>query len=388
MKRRLFLKTLLVALLWPFRSQSSPKAKENNYSKKTGVVKKMKTADVPDVISVYSPYATNWDFASYPYVDAIDQDTVNKMLAAGVHELTGERTLQDAWHSLFASYRKGDIVAIKPNFNDLYDNFRGYVVSPALINAIADPLVNMLGIPPKDVVIYDCTRIIPDEFRERVKFPVSYVEPFGSSFMRKVKYHTIGNSLPQADTNHEIFMNSKVTDKNGNPVKCYLPKIITSASHIINVPILKSHQFVSHSGALKNHYGTVRFSDGHTGPEYLHPPIIHQSIVDINSHMQIRSKTRLIVTDALFGRLKKKGGLPDRWKLFGNNSPNRLILSKDPVALDSVGYSLIKKELTERGEDILSNEFLRIAHKNGLGKFEEADNKGNFKHISHLEVTV
>ncbi len=389
MKRRLFLQTMLVSLLWPLKSLSAPKNKERAYPKKSKAVKAVHTSShIPEVISVHSPHATNWDFKTYPYVDFINQDVVNKMLDAGIQSLTGEKTAHDAWHSLFSSYKKNEIVAIKPNFNDLYDNFRGYVASPALMNAIADRLVNVLQISPKSIVIYDCTRIIPDEFRKRVKLPVGYVEPFGSSFLRKVKYHTIGNSLPEADMRREIFMNSKVTDKNGNPVKCYLPKIVTAADHIINVPILKSHQFVSHSGALKNHYGTVRFSDGHTGPEYLHPPIIHQSIVDINSHIQIRNKTRLIVMDALFGRVKKKGGPPDRWEIFGGNSPNRLIISKDPVALDCVGYALVKKEMEKRREDILSLDFLRLAHKNGLGKYEEPDDKDNFNLINYLEVTV
>lgn len=340
------------------------------------------------VVSVHSEKATNWDFKTYPYVDYINEDMVKNMLNEGIQSLTETKTPSDAWHTLFNMYKAGDVVAIKPNFNDLYNGFNGFVASPAVINAILDGLVKALKIPPRDIVVYDCTRIIPDEFRHRIHFPVNYIEPFGSSFIRKVKYKAIGNPMVQADLNHEIKMSSDVKDKSGRHIKCYIPKIITSSTHIINVPILKSHQFISHSGALKNHYGTVRFSDGHTGPEYLHPPIIHESIVDINSHEQIRSKTRLIVMDALYGRINKKGGSIERWNIFKNKSPNRLFLSRDPVALDSVSLKFLDEELKSRGDSIYSHDYLHIAHERGLGVHEDALRGMNFKQIEFHEIEI
>ncbi|MCR4286728.1 MAG: DUF362 domain-containing protein, partial [Deltaproteobacteria bacterium] len=242
----------------------------------------------PKVVSVHSQSATAWDFNAYPYVDHIDEGKVAAMLDEGIKALTGADTVTAAWRSVFSAYRPGDTIAIKPNFNDLYAGFRGYVTSPALINAILDGLIKVVKTNPGDIIIYDCTRIIPDEFRRMVRHDVRFIEPYGSSFLRKLQYKTMGNAAVQPDTAFELRMSSRVTSKTGSPVKCYLPHVITNADHIINVPILKSHQYVSHSGALKNHYGTVRFSDGHGGPEYLHPPIIHESIVDINAHSQIR----------------------------------------------------------------------------------------------------
>jgi uncharacterized protein (DUF362 family) len=162
-------------------------------------------------------------------------------------------------------------------------------------------------------------------------------------------------------------MSRDVRDKSGKPVKCYLPEVITSARHIINIPVLKSHQFILASGALKNHYGTVRFSDGRGSPDYLHPPLIHESIADINAHPQIKEKTRLIVMDALFGRLNKKGGPPEEWDIWGKESPNRLFLSCDPVALDTITSGFIKKELKRRGKIFGDDNYLKIASKKGVG---------------------
>jgi uncharacterized protein (DUF362 family) len=395
--RRTFLQKILLALSSDFLLKTFFKKNVNAYMSrvKTGKteiietkVLQRSTQNMSTVVSIYSPNVTKWDYKTYPYVDYIDSDNVKKMLNEGVKSLTGEESSSNAWRSLFISYKRGDKVAIKPNFNDLHNGFHGLVASPTVINAIMDGLVNIMKIPPKDIIIYDCTRIISDEFRSRIHFSVRYIEPYGSSFWRKVEYRTIGNPLVKADHKYEISMKSYVRDKSGRPVKCYMPKVITDAQHVINVPILKSHQFISHSGALKNHYGTVRFSDSHGGPDYLHPPIIDQSITDINSHDQIRKKTRLIVMDALYGRLKKKGGPPDRWNTFRNGSPNRLFISRDPVALDSVSYHFIKKEMESHDKDILSHDYLHIAQDHGLGIHEDTDSTGRFKKINFKEIEI
>jgi len=116
-------------------------------------------------------------------------------------------------------------------------------------------------------------RVITDEMRSRIDHPVNYIESKGDAFIGKLRYKAFGGpSLAEADLDAEIKMSNKVTDFEGRPVKCYIPGVITSSRHIINIPILKSHQFVAISGALKNHYGTVRFSDGSQSPTYLHPP--------------------------------------------------------------------------------------------------------------------
>jgi uncharacterized protein (DUF362 family) len=392
MKRRMFLKKVTIsffalALTKPF----------SIFKGKTGALAfnadetKVRATSGPQkskVVSVRSSRATNWDFKTYPYVDFVDYETVKEMLNTGIRLLTGEKSTSRAWHCLFHSYKEGEPVAIKPNFNDLYKGFKGFVTSPALINAVLNGLINIVGIRPENIIIYDCTRIIPDEFRMRIFFPVKYVEPYGSSFWRKVKYHANGNPLVNADLDCEIEMGSAVRDKEGNAIKCYLPRVVTEAEHLINVPVLKSHQFVSHSGAMKNHYGTVRFSDGHISPEYLHPPIIHQSIADINNDELIRGKTKLIVMDALLGRIKKKGGPPERWNIFDRKSPNRLLISLDPVALDSVSYSMIEKELISRGESIFPHDYLHIANDKGTGAHEHPGTGGKFENIEYSDVVI
>lgn len=341
------------------------------------------------VVSVFSSKAANWDGTSYPYVDSIDQFVVEEMLQNAIMELTFAESPGNAWKTLFSTYRTGDLIAIKPNFNDLYQEFNNnLVVSPAIINAILSGLVDHLEVPHQNIIIYDCTRKIPNAFRERIHYPVRYVEAWASSLVRKIQYKLAGNPLPEADERFEIKMTKNIKNEQGRQIRCYLPKVITEAQHIINVPILKSHQFVLASGALKNHYGTVRFSDGITGPVYLHPPVIHESIADINSHPQIREKTRLVVMDAVFGRLKKKGGAPDKWITFDGSHPQRLFVSCDPVAIDSVTSHLIKSEMEKRNETYFANDYLKIASDRGIGIFEKPNQQGLFKKIEYRQLEI
>lgn len=341
----------------------------------------------PRVVTVHSPGATGWDYSTYPYVDFVEQARVDAMCASAVTSLTGRADSKDAWREIFASYKPGDRVAIKPNFNDLHKGFGGLVTTPAVLNAVISALVRHVGVSPYDIFIYDCCRTIPDELRARVTEQVTFVEPYGSSLTRKIQHKVFGAPLTEPSTGHEIPMTEKVTDKEGRPVRCYLPNVIATAEHIINIPILKSHQYVSNSGALKNHYGTVRFSDGHGNPEYLHPPIIHNSIVDINNAALIRERTRLVITDALFGRIRKKGGGPERWSTFSDKSPEMIIASTDPVAMDSVCRYYLEREMNKRGEQMNPHDYLHIAEERGLGVHEDPDSKGRFRRIDLSELT-
>jgi uncharacterized protein (DUF362 family) len=384
--RRFFITALLSGWVSTFNSKLLGSFSSNSsFTSRNTVLaeqKQNKCNVISKVVSVYSGRATKRDSIVYPYVDLIDSTVVEKMLNKAITELTEEKSAESAWRCLFASYKEGDIISIKPNFNDLHKEFReSIVVSPAVINSILKGLVEFLGVSPRNIIIYDCTSTIPDNYRKRIIYPVRFVEPYGSSFLRKVAYRTIGNPLPKADLDYQIEMTHDIKDKKGNKVKCYLPRVITSADHIINVPVFKSHQFILASGALKNHYGTVRFSDGHLTPENLHPPIIHDSIADINANFIIREKTRLIVMDALFGRLKKKGGPPDKWSIFNNENPNRLFLSRDPVALDSVSAFFIRKELQAKNDTYLPDDYLKIASYKKIGIYEIPGQSGEFKSI-------
>jgi len=189
------------------------------------------------VVSVRSSGVASWDFNKNPYIDSIDEIKVQAMLGAGLRKLTGADSISRAWKMTFRTYRPGDKFAIKPNFNDLHDGIKGMITSPAVLNAVIEGLISSLGAEATDITIYDLTRTIPDDIRARINRPVNFVEPYGSSFAKKLEYRAFGFPLAKADPNAPINMTKKVVDSSGNSVKCYIPMVLTSVQQIINMPL-------------------------------------------------------------------------------------------------------------------------------------------------------
>jgi len=381
------LRSVLAFLLLRMGLGVEPADARASHSGKGGSPADLSDLSKAKVVSVRSPGAAKWNFKTYPYIDSIDEDKVRSMLISALKELTGADSEKEAWRIIFKTYKTGDKIAIKPNFNDLHDGNAGMITSPAVLNAVIEGLVSCLGVDVNDIFIYDLCRTIPDNIRGRIGRYVNFVEPYGSSFARKLEYRAFGFPLAKADPGAQIKMTRRVVNSSGKPLKCYIPAVLTSSQHIINIPLLKAHRFISNSGAMKNHYGTVRFSDGSLSPKHLHPPIVEDSIVDINAHLEIRAKTRLIVMDGLFGRIATFGP-PVRWQSFGGGSPEMLLLSRDPVAIDSVARHYLKTEMDIHGKTMLSDSFLRIAAEKGLGVYEDPDRKGVFSKIEKTEILL
>ncbi|PWH18864.1 MAG: hypothetical protein DDG58_05955 [Ardenticatenia bacterium] len=105
---------------------------------------------------------------------------------------------------------------------------------------------------------------------------------------------------------------------------------------IVNIPTPKSHGIAGVSVAMKNHYGSVN------EPAKLHGNGCDPAIPELNAHPIIRDKTRLCVAAAL------------RVSPFDWNSPqpeNALLLSFDPVALDTVARDILVRHYQAVGAD-------------------------------------
>lgn len=341
----------------------------------------------PMVVRAYNLRATSWVYPSDsffnqiihrlkgPYMDNIAQDIVDKMVEGGVKTLTGQKSARVGWETLFSSYSHGDEIVIKPNFNGIGSGLGEILTTTPVLNSVIKSLINTLGIPSTKIYIYDVARNIPEIIRSRIKYSINYVQ--------------FGDSLAEPEIEEEIYMREKITDEKGKPIKCFIPKILSMTKHLINIPVFKSHIFVSCSCALKNHYGTVRFSDGRQNPDCLHPPRIEKSIVDINYNECIRKKTRLIIVDALFGTYNWKPGRgPIEWRIFPKGTPNSLFFSTDPVAIDSVVSDYIEKERKIHNYKILSHRYLHDAMSQGLGIHDHIDSTGNYSRINFIQLQI
>jgi hypothetical protein len=109
---------------------------------------------------------------------------------------------------------------------------------------------------------------------------------------------------------------------------------IENCDALINLPTPKQHSGAGVSVSLKNHYGSVDH------PGALHGNWCDPAIAELNAQPALRDKTRLIVGAAL-------NVSPGDW-----NRPvreNALLLSFDPVALDTVARDILVRHREVQG---------------------------------------
>ncbi len=115
---------------------------------------------------------------------------------------------------------------------------------------------------------------------------------------------------------------------------------------VINLPVLKDHGITGMTGALKNVFGAIH------NPNKYHLNVGDPYIPDVWMLEPIRAKVRLNICEAI--TVQYHGGpsfMPGwTWNFDG------LLVSRDPVALDYIGWQLIEQKRREAGMKALENE--------------------------------
>jgi uncharacterized protein (DUF362 family) len=342
------------------------------------------------VIRVQSPEIILKDFTAANYLDFIDNEKLNKVLEEGLIRITGKNDVISAWLDILINYRSGDKIAIKPNFNSLNHGLMYTITSPQLINAVVKQLVDIVKVQPQNIYVYDlCKEITHDIVRKSIHYPVQYVERMDSrTLIEKIKLR-LRYGPASADRSAEIEMRENILDEAGNRLQCYIPRVIVQAHHLINMPLLTNHIYIVNSGAMKNHYGTVRFSNDEAYPVALHGPVLVKSVADINRNPHIKNKTRIIIADGIFGVFDRgEGPGKQPWKTLNNAFPKSIFFSRDPVAIDSVMASFVARERKSRKLAVLSHDYLEEAAKNGLGVYDYQPDGRSFTKIRYEELYV
>lgn len=344
------------------------------------------------VVRVFNNNACTWDYLSAPYIDYIDYAVVKEMLSRGLMELTGKEDVREAWQQIIKPYRAGDKIVIKPNLNNTKIGYaKAIMTSPQVVTAVVETLIES-GFRAGDIIVYDLTaRENPEIMAWLKRQPIGVVLGHDISGLIDKAMARLYLSPHDADRNARIDTRSDVRSKDGTQVTCYIPKVVTQASHIINVPVFKAHQFVLQSSSLKNHFGTVRFSNFNSYPIVLHGKGIERNIVDINRQTHIRNKTRIIIADGIVGAplfyREGYGRVPSPWKTLQTGpTPNSIFLSRDPIALESVVADYIIYEQEKRGFTPYSHDYLHDAMAMGLGIHEHRDGDGRYKLIEYREL--
>jgi hypothetical protein len=338
--------------------------------------------DIPAtrVVQIHNPNATNWDFATGYYGDYVDQTLVNAMVNRGVCELTGLSDPASAWQRIMSSYKAGDKIAVRVNFNNcMHTAPDPYYPSHNMIDGLIEPLnsiileLTRIGVPASDIRIYDASRILPNRFTSGCLYPgVEYYDYLGQN----------GNLLATFDSADP----SRVVNFSNQSIPThYVTDVLVEAQHLIHCPLLKAHS-TGVSGCFKLHLGTIN------GPFYtdIHPYLYdlgNNPLVDIFKNVNIENKTRLVVGDGLFGA-RSYDATPESWSIFGNKSPNTLFFSLDPVALDTVMQDLLHAQWPTGSMPPDDHDHLHCAFRQGLGVHEHKDKNGRYSQIDFVEVEL
>jgi hypothetical protein len=349
------------------------------------------------VVWVRDANSTSWDGKTgYWWDDAnTDQKVVNRVTSRLLLDLTGQKNEKQAWDALFryhnqarklgdSGYRRGEKIAIKincnqdrgPDWSNMVPSFgpppggaarlggppevgppggargggplrgpQNGLPSPHVLLALVSQLINA-GVPGEDILLYDVAG------RRNIGQPIySKIRAESNRHFQAVKFlvntdYGLGGRLaPTVDRDNPVqFSNPEVPT-------AYLAQEANAAKYMINVALLRPHGIAGVTLIGKNHFGCVHFPDnGGWTPAPLHSYIMrtrpmgsYNALVDLMGHRQLGGKTVLYMLDGLYTAEHNEGNV-FRFASFGDDWASSLLMSQDPVAIDSVGLDILRSE--------------------------------------------
>jgi hypothetical protein len=315
----------------------------------------------------HDPAASKWDGKSKFWwsPENINQPAIDNMLVAVLNNVAGADDIVKSWDILFKDFNqkngKGNVgykntekIAVKINLNN-NSNSNKIDASPQLVHSLLDELVNKVGVPQKNITVYDAERA-----------GIDAVKGYCSPDFADIHYQNrdAQNQVPWV-ADKLGFSSPEVTDTDVRRI----PQFVVEADYLINMALLKRHSRPSENWkggdgqtavtlTGKNHFGTCG------KPAALHETIRdwyrgmgkYNSIVDLMGSKELSGKTVIYILDGLVsGDLHNAA--PKKWKMapFNDDWPSSVFASQDPVAIDSVGLDFLYTEwpLTANADNYL-----------------------------------
>jgi uncharacterized protein (DUF362 family) len=235
------------------------------------------------------------------------ETTVQEMVDRAVMELTGKRSAQEAWSSLFSPSEK---VGLKPNL------LGGELcwTNPEVVAAVVAGLKSA-GVKEENLYLWDLR-----------SFDIS---PLYRRFRAtKVNVKT---------TTDWGFGDRAYRIESGPPARLVKPLLKVDA--VVNIPLVKDHGLAGVTCALKSILGSIdNPRDQHTnrkGEKTCDP-----MVAELSALPEVRKKMRLILTDAL--QIIVEGG--PRGSLEHRRTLSSVFAATDPVAMDRVAWTIIDQQ--------------------------------------------
>ncbi len=284
----------------------------------------------------------------------IDPAIVHTMIREGIKSLGGTSHPEDGWARVFPSYKKGQTVGILINVSQELRT-----QSEVVIGLVKELVA--LGIEPTDIIVWG---------------NVQYAK------WERMGYHSLMADLGVTlRTNHDTeagFDRESLAEIPSADLELPLSRILTTqCDHLINVPVLKSHDLCGVTGALKLYYAAIPLADallrrGEGVPsrseirrivKKVHARNGNPQIAELAANPLVQKKTRLYVGDALLSRYEGGPFGAAQW------INGQLLITQDPVALDYQGFQLIDKMRHDKGLEsaALWVKYIQTAAEIGLG---------------------
>ena len=322
----------------------------------------------PTVVSVYDEEASDWSGQS-DYWNYVDQSVVNTMMSRAVTAMTGTATTTEAWQDILPGYSSGETIAIKVNFNNTDALNFNSVPQPvvALINQL-----KQFGFAESEIFVCDASRPITSGSPGSIHY--FFTDTIETAFPGV----TIIDSTTSGRWSSNQF--STYSTVHGTRSTAYA-QILDDADYLLNVPIMRAHPISGVTFGFKNHYGSIQqitfpgpavpLHDGirqsHSGYSETGVPL-----VELNSLGVIENKTVLVVGDGIYSNSSTNTNPPNR-------NPEVILVSKDPVALDSVMFDYFH---TLSFRQIWHQNYLHLAAQGGLGVHDHYP----YSQISYIEI--
>ena len=228
-----------------------------------------------------------------------NRSIIKQMLEAGISEFGG-------MSAIFPSINQNDTVCIKVNC--LFPTH----TNPILVEEVAKLLVSA-GFKENNIIIWDRNDSDLEDKGYTINKSSNGVRCFGTNWDFDSIEYTVAGSNQR------------------------LSNILVKSTYLINMPVLKDHSGAGVTLSMKNHYGSC--SDVGS----LHDNYCDPGIAELNALFPIKNKTKLIILDALWGVYQ--GGPGGDYQI----TPKKIVISKDPVALDTYGLNMINSEREAKG---------------------------------------
>lgn len=320
------------------------------------------------VVWVWDPNATEEELDGFWWeAQNNNQSVLDSMMSQGIRSLTGSMCDRASWEFLFRwfnlkengvsqPYEPGEKIAIKINMNNGYFgdyDFESMDVdaNPYVVKALLSQLIDVVGVAPEDITVYDSSRKLMDWFFYRVyyeQYPaddlvaefegVNFVDSDGSAWGRE-------KAVPSEQKIHFAGEDDFVPT---------LPVSVVEADYLINMPIAKRHIDDRVTLAAKNWFGSwieevVDVHPYHEASLKMGEPTPQ---TDLTAHEQLGQKTFLYIGDGTFGCRYGNSEI-SKFQMYPFNGDwmSSLFFSQDPVAIDSVMWDFFYMEGTGPGED-------------------------------------